>query len=44
MLWLKLKKAVEDKNAKKIEELLEQARKTRAKLVDYKMKKGEILS
>ena len=40
----KLKKAVEDKNAKKIEELLEQARKTRAKLVDYKMKKGEILS
>lgn len=36
--------AIENKNAKEIEKLLEKARAKRAALIDYKMKKREIIS
>jgi len=40
----RLRTAIESKNAKEIEKLLEKARAKRAALIDYKMKKKEIIS
>jgi prephenate dehydrogenase len=40
----RLRTAIENKNAKEIEKLLEKARAKRAALIDYKMKKKEIIS